>query len=555
MKKNIKNEFKLSYFFFIGLSLVFTTHSSAQTQNRLLSPLKNFQNEVNRIYLDQSNIYFGGQENWSVLNLNADDVLKKVHIEANKDAQIFTRSSYLYVQSPSQIKLYDKNSYKLLRKITLKKSDYVLTTKTHLYIKRNKKLFRYGLSLNKKEISRDKKWKGRLLAANDNLVVLQIDKNTLRAFDFNSGKKHAEFRLIDKGSQIYFKANGSELSFLDYRIDPNRAHDKHRIFFAKWNFKEDKKTSEGRFFNIFKGKSIAIKSAHLLNQCYLVVEALIDKKKTLLFLDAQEGRYLFSKNVRIFSFLSFFNNTFYLIEQNKEIADSHYQPEFFLKTYQLDGKQLKTIELQANPIAPVFKSKHKMLIALNKTLYLLNDSLAVSAPIKEKKEDLSFAKDWKEYQDGLAGYQIYLPAAWKLNSKQIRHYGKNTFSVPFTLYLKKEGQWHFRSSLHILVRPANGQTIEQLLQDVIKQRKKKNGHVEVLSKTKVKVGQHLGLSATYKFRNIHGVDERAKSLCVMSHGLAFEIRVRIRPEEFSALEKEIDYIFKTFIVRADLKKN
>ncbi|MCC6747066.1 MAG: PQQ-binding-like beta-propeller repeat protein [Deltaproteobacteria bacterium] len=159
------------------------------------------------------------------------------------------------------------------------------------------------------------------------------------------------------------------------------------------------------------------------------------------------------------------------------------------------------------------------------------------------------------YRDRLAGYEVRLPEAWRLDRTRIRRFGGVRLAVPFVRSgLDTAGVPRYQASLQVLVREAAGQDAEGLWRSVYQQRAQQDPQVKVLlvQRPRLPSGQRAVL-ATYLTRSASGYPEQVRSLCVVSHGVAFELRARLAPGFLGRLWPEVMQIFRTFHPREDLR--
>jgi hypothetical protein len=167
---------------------------------------------------------------------------------------------------------------------------------------------------------------------------------------------------------------------------------------------------------------------------------------------------------------------------------------------------------------------------------------ATPAPTKAKP-------GWRLYRDRTAGYLIQTPTSWRFDRKKLVKMGGLRMSIPFVKTGVEGGRAVFLGSVHVLTWEAAGRDANALWKSVWAQRRRSNPNVRAVKVHRVdNVGGSSapGIKAIYSYRNAQGYPVQLRSLCVVSNGVAFELRGWSGPTNPQAIWQEIEGIFGSF---------
>ena len=156
---------------------------------------------------------------------------------------------------------------------------------------------------------------------------------------------------------------------------------------------------------------------------------------------------------------------------------------------------------------------------------------------------------WLGYRDRAIGFRIQLPRTWSLERKRIRRMGGSRAVVPFARQKEITARKFYLGTLQVLTWEAAGRDADGLWRSVYVQRKKLNPDVQVSRVHRVRNVGGKGLSgvvASYNFSGPGGQQVTLRSLCVVSHGVAFEVRAWAGPIRPRRTWKDIGEIFSSF---------
>ena len=437
---------------------------------------------------------------------------------------------------------------------SLRKPRSLLLRRGSLYVALRRGVVRFA-SGGEKRLGTSKKFSGELRGAHGQRVVLyrhlkkrkglKGSPQRITVVDLAADKKLYEFRLLRRGGHRVVSFDGARLAFLDYtRL--LKGKNARKLFYTEADINKNKKLRDVSLKNHYgDGKADTFWARPVGDSGLLLAQSGKGASRTsLLYLD------LAAKRVR------------WKVEQKAPLSPPLRRGKTVWLAVGGAAPQLLTIDLETGKV----RARHNLPKATvaaprpgAKGQLLLRDQTGLMAVTPGRaakpKTPGRTPKGYRRYQDALAGYTIELPKAWTLNAKHVKHFGKDSFAVPFMRYhVDSKKRYFFMASVHVLVRPDRGQSAEQLWTAVLNQRRNRVGRVKVLGVERIERNGVQQVHGRYSFTNRYRRQESARSLCVVSHGLAFELRARFRPEFAAKINAQLDRIFANFKVRPDLRK-
>jgi hypothetical protein len=437
-----------------------------------------------------------------------------------------------------------------------------------VYVALNRGVVRFAAGA-RKQLAASKRFSGQLLGAVGNNVVLYRDlrkqlgkkkkkKSKLRGsperltvVDLKRDKQVYEFRLLRGGGHRVVRFTKDRLSFLDYSRE-RAGKNRKKLFFTEVDYLKNKKLRDLSLKNHYGAPSADTFHARAVGSNGLILVqtgqrcgAAAPAKLLYLDLDKKTVRWTVSRPAPLGAPL----------RQGALVWVSVAGTAPTMLAVDLaNGKATRELSLpEAATSAPRAGGEGALVLRDGKGIVALSTSATVAPASRPTQKTTPAPAGWRLYRDRLAGYVIALPKGWKLNPKHVRHFGSGAFAVPFVRYDVAAGRWRFVASIHVLVRPARAQNVDQLWKAVLAQRRARAGAVKVLEVKRQTRDGVVHIDGRYSFRNRFGSSETARSLCVVSHGVAFELRARMRPSRATTVAPQISKIFGRFHVRPDLK--
>ena len=153
---------------------------------------------------------------------------------------------------------------------------------------------------------------------------------------------------------------------------------------------------------------------------------------------------------------------------------------------------------------------------------------------------------WRAFRDRVAGYLIQIPETWKFNRDGMRKLGGLRFVIPFVRAESGSGQAVKQGTVHVLTWEAAGRDAQGLWRSVQAQRLRTNPRTRVQSVVSTQSGGLPAVLATYVYRSTAGEPVQMRSLCVVSHGVAFELRAWVSSTAPVEAWQEVEGIFRSF---------
>jgi hypothetical protein len=447
---------------------------------------------------------------------------------------------HIYALSKTGLFIIDAQNGNVLHTRTIDGPRSVLAAGGHVYVSHQHGVSRFDAS-GKNLSSETKGISGVLRGADADLVLLSRmhkKKPRLTVLDLKTGKKKYDFRLLPKGDHRVAHFGDGRLSFIDFHAKTAKAGPK--LFFTEADYRKGKRLSDLSLAKHYADPAAqAFGLLQRAGKLYLSSpNTSAETISTVFALDIKSSKILWKRgSKKRFGQLVLFKSWLVTTLQGKSSR---------LIAHRLDsGKVVAKLTLDSKPRL-VLAGKNVLVVATEK-------GVRVFAAPRPKAPAVA----WRAYEDRRAGYTIKFPRSWRLVARRVKHFGPQSFAVPFVKYRVDQGRWRFEGSVHVLVRPARGQTVDSLWRAVLEQRQRLTRapvNVQKSSKTKLD-NKHLAIVGVYSFRNRFGKVVQARSLCAVTDGLAIELRARAGPNaKTDQLWPEVMRVFDTFRLRPELRK-
>jgi hypothetical protein len=155
---------------------------------------------------------------------------------------------------------------------------------------------------------------------------------------------------------------------------------------------------------------------------------------------------------------------------------------------------------------------------------------------------------WRMFRDRVAGYLLQTPTTWAYNRASMRSLGGLRYIIPFSRTGVISGRPSTIGMVHLLTWEAAGRDADGLWRSVYAQRQQLSPDVRVTKTERVaKVGGSTasGILASYTFYKA-GYPMQLRSLCVVDHGVAFELRGWASAYSPQEVWREVEGIFASF---------
>jgi hypothetical protein len=408
-----------------------------------------------------------------------------------------------------------------------------------------------------RELRRAKGWTGELRGADGDHVALYREVTVgarqspkrLVVVDLRTGKPAFEFRLLPKGGHRVVKFEGGRIVFLDFTQRQRDGVNPRKLFYTEADYREGKKLKDVSLQSLYSAEA----SDHFQvasgenGRLFLGNHGGVGNPSAVYALDPAEGRTAAPKTIWTRSgevlsagLLLHGGRLFTALARKDESVALAYNPE--------DGNLVLRQTLDAPPTGAPVAVGDAVLIRTRSSLYCLAPRAAAPPPppppVAEKKP-----AGWRLFRDRSAGYFIQLPTTWRFDRAGMRSLGGVRYVIPFLRSGDAAGRAVSLGSIHILTWEAAGRDADGLWRSVYAQRQRQSPTLRVLSAQRVpNVGGtgSSGVLASYSFRDRSGQVAQMRSLCLVSHGVAFELRAWASTLQPAEVWQEIEAIFKTF---------
>ena len=158
---------------------------------------------------------------------------------------------------------------------------------------------------------------------------------------------------------------------------------------------------------------------------------------------------------------------------------------------------------------------------------------------------------FRVHKDDQLGFALQLPEAWFLDKSRQRRMGGPRAAIPFSRVKNLPERRFYLGTVQVLTWEAAGRDAAGLWRSIFLQRKSLNADVQVLRVHQLRnvggTGQP-GVVARYRFTGPSGQPVTLRSLCVVSNGVAYELRAWAGPMQPGQTWREIEEIFSSFRV-------
>ena len=158
---------------------------------------------------------------------------------------------------------------------------------------------------------------------------------------------------------------------------------------------------------------------------------------------------------------------------------------------------------------------------------------------------------FRTHMDRQLGFSMQVPETWFLDQARQRRLGGPRAVIPFARVKRLPGQRFFLGTVQVLTWEAAGRDASGLWRSIFVQRHKLNPEIKVKRVFQIKNVGGTGLPgvvARYSFTGPGGQPVILRSLCVVSNGVAYELRAWAGPMHPARTWREVEEIFSSFRV-------
>jgi len=454
----------------------------------------------------------------------------------------------VYVLTTTGLRVLDAATGTVLREQLLDQPEVVLAAEDSVYVSAREGVRRYDRDVHKLLGSTTEQ--GHLEAVDGDYVVLhrrvpqdqtRKSPNRLVVVSLVTGMVTYEFKLLPHGGHRVIRFDRGRVSFLDFSRLYEGANPR-KLYYTEADAVRGKKLRDLKLSSHYGYKesdNFAVTSDKNGRRVYLTNYGVGSRPSSLLAYEPRQNHLLWTRSGNVAKDAPVLHNG-----RLWTTVDGKSSPGQVV-AYNLDsGDTVARYKLDAPVRGSVIAAGVSYILARTS-----DEIWCFGPPHKTTASDAPVSRPgWRPFHDRKLHYSIQLPQRWQLARKRIHRYGHQRVSIPFVLYRRAGNRPIYVASVHVLIRPAGNDTTEQLWQAVVDQRRQRSTKFSTIREKKLSIAGAKAILGSYRFTNRAGVTEQARSLCIVSGGLAYELRGRVNPKEPRRVWREMMEIFSTFKV-------
>lgn len=480
---------------------------------------------------------------------------------------------YVYVLGNAQLYLLDPTDGKVARRRAMRAPASVLYRDGSVYVSAADGIHRLDHRA-AKQLALAKGFEGELRGADGNHVVVftrQRGVPRLVVVDLKRNKKAYGFKLLRAGWHRVLRVGGGRVVFIDYSQRTARGKNPRKLYYTEADFVRSKRIKDEELSKKYprtyperrcdsfwvadagKGSGVVFLANHGEPGSHSSISAY----------DPVHGRLLWSRSGALTSagLLLHRGLLWTTVTRTGSKQSSHvvaYSPD--------DGSELLELDLDGAATGTPVAAGARVLVRTRRSVYCLAPASGTSSPAATASAATArpattarpaapssasggARPGWRLYRDKVAGYLLQTPESWQFDRARLVKMGGLRMSIPFSRMMTVLGRKVHAATLHVLTWEAAGRDVDGLWQSVYSQQTRAHGSVRVAKVVRVKdVGGSgaPGIKAIYSYREPSGNTIQLRSLCVVHHGVAIELRGWASHLDPARSWKEIEGIFATF---------
>lgn len=455
----------------------------------------------------------------------------------------------IFVLAGKGMYIVDPATGKVLDRRKMDSPSYVYHHGGSVYVVAKNGIFRINAATGK-VISKTRGYTGEIRGADRDYVVLYSSETAAKRLivvNLKSGKKTYEFKLLPRGWHRVVKVDAGRVVFIDYSRRGSDGANAKKLYFTEADYVRSKKVKDKALHKRFPETYSSAARDHFWTATddsgivFIGNHGAGEQSSSLMAYDPGHDKMLWSRSgAMIHMGLLLHRGKLWTGVTDSE-GNSHavaYSPD--------DGSLLFRLPLDAAGTGQPVAAGSRVLVRSRASVHCFAPaSKAVSGGTAKP----ATTTGWRTYRDRTAGYLIQTPKTWHFQRSKLLKMGGLRMSIPFVRTDNVGGKKRFLGSVHVLTWEAAGRDVNTLWNSVYTQRRQLNPEVRVVKVNKVHNVGGTGLTAikaVYTFRSKQGYPVQLRSLCVVSHGVAFELRGWAGAVQPAQIWREIEGIFRTF---------
>jgi hypothetical protein len=369
----------------------------------------------------------------------------------------------------------------------------------------------------------------------------------LTVVNLKTGKQAYEFKLLPTGSHRVVKVVDGRVVFIDYSQRTPSGENPNKLYYTEADYRLSRKIKDVSLADKYTAAAadtfwIAADSAGVV---FLGNHGAPGEPSTLTAYDPRQAKTLWSRRGTVVAMGL-------LLHRGRLWTGTVTQAGVAqVVAYGADnGSTLFTHALDAPGTGSPVALDDRVLVRSRDSITCLGPRPApASVPVTQPVGGQPIAKPgWRMFRDRVAGYLVQTPSTWAYNKASMRNLGGLRFIIPFSRVGVIAGRPSTIGMVHLLTWEAAGRDADGLWRSVYAQRQQLNPDVRVTKVERVaKVGGTAGsgVLASYTFYK-GGYPMQLRSLCVVDHGVAFELRGWASAYSPQEVWREVEGIFASF---------
>ena len=471
---------------------------------------------------------------------------------------------HIYVLNNKGVLMLDPASGKQIKLKQIPNANSILYRSGSVYVTGSKGIYQLNPTLDK-QLGRAMGFTGELRGADGHYIVIYCHEpgskakgspNRLKVVDLKKGKQVYQFKLLPGGGHRVIKVGGGRVVFIDYTRKTS-GKNSTKLYYTEADYVRSKKLKDISLsdqYNSAQSDNFWV-AGDPSGQLFFSNHGDPGEPSVLLAYDPAQGKTLWSRGGQISSMGVLLHKGKLWTGLTKKGGTANavlYSPD--------DGNPVFSHAVDSPGTGSPVSAGDAVLLRTQKSVYCFvpgpTASRLVAKPVV-KPASLGDTNTlpteprpgWKLMRHKPSGFMIQVPGAWNLDKKKKRKMGGLRHVIPFARKQKLGGRVVYLGSVTVLTWEAAGRNVDKLWQSIYAQRKGISPDVRVSKVFRVRNigGSGInGIQANYTFRGPRGYMVKLKSLCVVHHGVAFELRAWAGPSRPKKIWKQVKKIFKTF---------
>ena len=470
---------------------------------------------------------------------------------------------FIYVLNNKGVLMLDPATGKQLKFKAIPKANSVLARQGSVYVSGSKGIYQLDSSLDR-QLGIALGFTGELRGADAQYIVLHCHEagpgagkgspNRLKVVDLKRGKQVYQFKLLPGGGHHVIQVGGGRVVFIDY-TRKSGGKNSTKLYYTEADYVKSVKLKDISLSGQYKSAASDTfwVAGDPAGQLFFANHGDPGDPSVLLAYDPAQRKTLWSRGGQVSSMGVLLHRGKLWTGLTKKGGPSSavlYSPD--------DGNPMATHALDSPGTGAPVAAGEAVLLRTRKSVYCF-----APAPRDEPKPKpvvkpailgtrglpTAARPGWKLLRHKPSGFFIQVPESWHIDKQKKRKMGGVRHVIPFARKHKLGQRVFYVGSVTVLTWEAAGRDADKLWQSIYAQRRGTSRDLRVAKVHRVRNigGSGVdGIRAVYSFHGPRGYAVQLRSLCLIHHGVAFELRAWAGPTRPAEVWKQVEQIFKTF---------